>query len=412
MSTRSGYPDGKPRVLIVSPEAPWPMHGGGAIRTASLAEYFATRAALDMIVFRVRGRPEAPEPPQLLNALSWIEMPHHAGDRVSVVARNARRWVMGTPPLIDRFAGFERELTRAIGGQHYDLIIVEHFWCAPYVDLLRPACDEIWLDLHNVESEWHASFALRSSPAARAALNRFARRCRDLERALLPRFDLTLVPSERDAQTVAAIAGATPTLVYPNALPWIAAPRRQDKDEIVFTGHLGYQPNIDAVRFFHSRVWPLLRHKWPKLRWRIIGQNPDAIRRFVGDDARIDVVGPVHDAIAEIASAKVSVVPVLAGSGTRLKILEAWAAGTPVVSTTLGAQGLGATHAVELMIADQPDVFAETISGLLSSPDQRLSLSASGRGAYERRFTWNSAWRALAACPSAIVSKTLSLYTG
>ena len=90
----------------------------------------------------------------------------------------------------------------------------------------------------------------------------------------------------------------------------------------------------------------MLRERWPGLVWRLVGKNPEAVRRIHSGDPRIEVIGPVDDAVRELARARVAVVPLLAGSGTRLKILEAWAAGLPVVSTTIGAEGLP-VHATE-----------------------------------------------------------------
>jgi glycosyltransferase involved in cell wall biosynthesis len=96
-----------------------------------------------------------------------------------------------------------------------------------------------------------------------------------------------------------------------------------------------------------------------------------------------------------LARAQVAVAPVLAGSGTRLKILEAWAAGLPVVSTTLGAQGLGARDGENLLLADGGPAFAEAVSRLLASPDLRESLGAAGRLLLEKEFTWERAWKKL-----------------
>src|SRR5260370_33902707 len=110
-----------------------------------------------------------------------------------------------------------------------------------------------------------------------------------------------------------------------------------------------YHPNRSAVRFFRREVWPHLRDEWPGLTWRLIGKNPEAVRQFTFGDPRIDVQGQVDDAIKELARARVAVVPLLAGSGTRLKILEAWAAGLPVVSTGVRARRPAAGHCGTLM---------------------------------------------------------------
>ena len=104
--------------------------------------------------------------------------------------------------------------------------------------------------------------------------------------------------------------------IYPNALPEVAPPARQEGHEIAFSGNLEYQPNISAIRFFRDKIWPALRGR-PDLTWKIIGKNPEAVRGIIGGDPRIEVTGFVEDAIRSLASAQVAVVPLLAGSGTR-----------------------------------------------------------------------------------------------
>jgi len=149
------------------------------------------------------------------------------------------------------------------------------------------------------------------------------------------------------------------------------------------------------VRFFREQVWPLLKKRWPTLVWRLVGKNPGAVQRFTASDGRIDVRGPVPDAVAELARASVAVVPLLAGSGTRLKILEAWAAGLPVVSTHAGAQGLPARDGENMLLADSGPAFAREVTRLLMCTDLRQSLGRAGRSLVEKEFTWESAWKNL-----------------
>src|SRR5262249_44803226 len=97
----------------------------------------------------------------------------------------------------------------------------------------------------------------------------------------------------------------------------------------------------------------------------------------------------------ELALARAAVVPLLTGSGTRLKILEAWAAGLPVVSTTIGAEGLSTRHGVHLLVADTAPDFAQAVSRLLACPETRAELGMAGRLLLEKEFTWEKAWRKL-----------------
>jgi len=377
--------------LVLSPEAPYPVAGGGALRTASILEYLRPRYALDVVTFREPGAPD----PSTGHA---IDLPAHSKAPAARAVRNLRRLILGRPPLNDRFQGFGAEVSRCFGRERYDVAIIEHFWCAPYVEQIAPRAARVILDLHNVESALYQSLADSETWPKSAAFGRFARAVRRLEVRWIPRFSSVLVASNEDAGRVRQLAPHATIHVFPNAVPVVEQPRVDEENVIVFSGNLEYEPNISAVRFFRSEVWPLLRERWPDLRWRLVGRNPWAVAKYVRGDGRIEVTGPVVDALPELAKACVVVVPLLAGSGTRTKILEAWAAGRAVVSTTLGAEGLQARDGEHLLLGDTPESFASAVSSLLAAPEERLRLGAAGRSLLEREFTWPRAWEALAAC--------------
>jgi len=386
----------KPRALFVAPECPYPVQGGGPLRSASLLEYLAARFSVHAIVFHQPGDPDPTHaiPPGRFEKIDVLELPRHSKHPLARALRNCRRLVRNIPPLMDRFGGFTEPIAALVAGNQYDIAVIEHFWCAPYADLLRSCSRRMILNLHNIESEWHRSLAASAGPAQAWALQRFAAASAALEFKWLPKFDSLLVTCEQDAELARAMHSGASTLVYPNALPEIPAPPRQERPEVAFSGNLEYAPNVAAVRFFREKIWPALRSR-PGLTWKIIGKNPEAIRSIVGGDPRIEITGKVDDALKALASAQVAVVPLLAGSGTRIKILEAWAAGTPVVSTKIGAQGLGCRDQEHLLLADTPEQFTGAVSRLLDSSAERTQIGAAGRRLYEERYTWPKAWMAL-----------------
>ncbi|HUK17622.1 MAG TPA: glycosyltransferase family 4 protein [Bryobacteraceae bacterium] len=383
--------------LVLSPEPPYPLVGGGALRTASLLNHLARNREVDVILFRQPGAadPAGELPAGLIRRVSIIHLPVNGRSLPARASRNAARMARRVPPLVDRFAGFEEEVTRAIGGTRYGVGVIEHSWCAAYWQELSPVCARTVLDLHNIESVLHERCAAVEHTAAALAHRVFRAASVECERTWLPRFSEVLTASESDAELARAIAPAARIMVYPNAIPAAALPPQCDDEAVVFSGNMEYHPNRGAVRFFHREVWPRLRERWPGLVWRLVGKNAEAVSRFTSSDPRIDVRNHVEDAVAELARARVAVVPVLAGSGTRVKILEAWAAGLPVVSTTLGAEGLPAKHGEHLLLADGAAPFADAVSRLLESRDLRLTLGAAGRRLVEREFTWEAAWRRL-----------------
>lgn len=389
----------RPTALLLAPEAPYPAVGGGALRSASIVEYLGRRYDLDLIVFHEPSAPDpvAAVPAGLIRSVHVVKLPRHSKRPVARALRNTRRLFRSIPPLNDRFGGFEPEIQRFLEGRRYDVAIIEHFWCAGYRDILAAHCKRLLLDLHNVESVLLASCAAWENGPAAYVLHRFRAACLDLERKWFPQYDLLLTASEADARRVREIAPGCRARVYPNTIPSVPLPNTPEDNAIAFSGNLEYLPNTSAVRFFHRQVWPVLRKRWPPLEWRVIGKNPHAVARLLAGDSQIRVVGPVDNAITALAAAKVVVVPMLAGSGTRVKILEAWAAGRAVVSTVLGWEGLPARHGEHLLSAEDPGDFAAAVSSLIESPQLRARLGAAGRELYATQFTWDAAWNILRA---------------
>ena len=385
----------KQQVLFVSPEPPYPLNGGGALRTASLLHYAAARAEVDLVLFAVDGAsdPAAFLPRGLVREAFAIPLPAHSKGTIPRILRNTRRLVRGVPPLLDRFSGCEPALAGFLRGRRYDAAILEHFWSAPYRTLLKAHADRIYLNLHNIESEWHHRLGRCSNWLESAGHRRFSALYRDAEAAHFPHFDRILVTSEREA---GLMNGHAP-IVYPNAIPSAPCPGSAGAGtSIVFSGNLEYHPNQQAVAWFAQSVWPLLSRRFPGLIWRILGKNPHGVSAFVKDLANVELTGPVEHAIPSLAESKIAIVPVLSGSGTRVKILEAWAAGLPVVSTALGAEGLDAIPDTHYISANTPEEFVNAIARLLENPARAAQLGAAGRCIYEQRFTWEAAWTHLA----------------
>lgn len=389
MRKPSGVSPGERSAVVIAPEAPYPAVGGGALRTASLLEYLRTRYRLDVVTFREPGRPDPRPafPPGI--AVQVIDLPANSRTPAARAARNVIRACRSVPPLIDRFGGFEVQLRTALEGRHFDVGVIEHFWCAPYAGLLRTICDRLVLDLHNVESVLASRQADAASGPVRLLARHFSGCYAGLEKRWIPVFDDVLVTSDIDA---ALVGRGT---VYPNAIPYICLPEVQKQNEIVFSGNMEYEPNLAAVRWFAKHVWPPLRERRTGLIWRLIGRNEQTVRSLLGGDDRIHIAGAVEDAVPELARAQAAIVPVVSGSGTRVKIIEAWAAGVPVISTTIGAEGIPAIPDEHLRIADTPGDFLRVIEEVLDSSEMQSRLGVAGRRLYERRLTWTAAWELL-----------------
>lgn len=398
---------------MLTPEAPYPLHGGGAFRTASLVHFFARFAAVDLLVLSPDMPPQLPA--GLVRNMYFIQLPRHGKGLAERYVRNASRSIRGVPPLVDRFAGYESEIERAIGKRRYDLGVVEHLWCAPYIDQMERFCTKTVLDLHNIESVLHARCAGAEGDGRliRMGHRRFALAAQRLESTLLPRFSSVLTTSEEDAAKIRVIAPTARVVVYPNALPRVDLPQSRELPRVVFSANFEYHPNIDAVRWLVAEIWPEVRKRTPELRLRLVGRNERFIRHLLPQgDSGIEVTGPVEDALAEIAQACVVVAPLRAGSGTRVKILEAWAAGKCVVATSVAAEGLAARDGVNIAIEDDPPAFAARVSRLASDHAERAGLGAGGRRAFEDNYSWETVWENLEIDLQLTRTSGLNGYTG
>jgi glycosyltransferase involved in cell wall biosynthesis len=375
-------PGGCSSALFLSPEAMYPTIGGGATRSASIFEYLAARHAVDVITFHEQAIAGARD-------VLLLELPHHSKTKAARASRNLWRFATGRPPLLDRYSGFDARISEWLSARRYEAAVVEHFWCAPYAAVLRPHAERLVLDLHNIESRLQATAAAASPWPTSTLFRGFAAAYERLEREWLPRYDDVLVASGADARRVPADRVA----VYPNTIPRRDAPDVPREQAIVFTGNLEYDPNAAAVRWFAREVWPSIRRAAPGLEWRLVGRNARAIESYVRGLDGVRIVGEVDDAVLELARARVAVVPLLAGSGTRFKILEAWAAATPVVSTAIGAEGLEAVDGRHLAIANEPAEFARAVLQTLREPG---NLGRNGRDLYLHRYTTEAGWKLLA----------------
>jgi glycosyltransferase involved in cell wall biosynthesis len=199
--------------------------------------------------------------------------------------------------------------------------------------------------------------------------------CSDDDASLLgrryPRLSCSVVPS-----------GYDPSYFTPGE----AAPAREDQ-HIVFVGSMDYGPNTGAVTRFVKSTLPLLLAQRPDLHFSIVGRNPTAeILSLQGPN--ITVTGSVPDVRPYLSRASLMVVPLLIGGGTRLKIVEAMGMNCPVVSSTIGAEGLGLTHANELLLADDSKLFAAAVLELINNPAMASELARKARVFVEARLTW------------------------
>jgi polysaccharide biosynthesis protein PslH len=378
---------GTPKVLWVTPEPPDRRQGGGSIRQSYLLEALAGATPVDVllvcqgldaqcarVVHDVEEFPEPAGPPRP----SWIPW------YVWTVWENE---VLRMPsPVVDT-----REHCRILAPRlrarapRYDLVHFEHDRLAPLGREPGPARRSI--TLHNLRSEQAAH---RLADENTSAVGRwFARRARrvalDFERGVTNDFDTVFVTSQDDA---AALPGSP--VVVPNGVDLAGIrfePLPSDR-RIVFTGRLDWQPNVEGLKWFCRSVLPGVRARMSDVQLDIVGFKPGAdVLALRGSG--VAVYPDVPSTIPFLHRARVAVVPLHVGSGTRLKALEALAAGRPVVGTAIGLAGLDLESGRTGVVADDPDQMAAGLVSLLDSDDIATAMAQEGRRHVEERFDWH-----------------------
>ncbi|HEU4649495.1 MAG TPA: glycosyltransferase family 4 protein [Gemmatimonadales bacterium] len=312
---------------------------------------------------------------------------------------HAASFISGRPYLYYEYAdsAFARQLEAALGQRRPDIVHLDS------MDLYRwlPALPSVPVTCthHSIESDL---LRLRAdqirSPWARRYLRLQANRIERLERALTHRFAVNVMMSELDAERLRALNPRAKTVVVPNGVntehfrPSAAAPV---EGRVAFLGPTYMFPNRDAVDFFLGEVWERVRGAVPHASLHLIGKNsPEDRARFTSHPA-VTCNGYVPDIRPHFADAACSIVPIRVGGGTRLKILDAWAMGKAVVSTTVGCEGLTARDGENILIRDDPAAFADAVVRVLTEPDLRHRLELNARRTAEECFAWRIVGRVL-----------------
>lgn len=386
------------RILLLTPQRPYPPHQGTTLRNFNLVKELAKRHSVCVLTFLEPD--QAPhDPGPLLDLCEWLEtapVPRRStGLRLSQMLTTNRPDMslrLWSPELNDRLATILRQ-------QPFDVVEIEGIEMAPYLSTLEAAQPRplIIYDAHN--AEWilqkRACLADLKNPArwAAAAYSWVQwQRLRRYEAELLRRVNHTIAMSHPDKVALRDVASDVPITVVPNGVDLLAYDDvTQTKPfDLLFTGKMDFRPNIDAVLWFGRYVLPLIQAQRPGTTFAIVGQRPhprlDVLRNLPG----VTITGYVDDVRPYLAGASVYVAPLRVGGGTRLKLLEAMMMGVPIVSTTVGAEGFPVVHGQELILADEPEQFAQEILDLLASPARRVRLGAAGRIFAQANYGWDS----------------------
>lgn len=386
------------KILYFCPQRTWPLTGGALLRNFHLANSLATRCSVTLLQLSPRGETAAGAwPDTKLQRVVTFERDS------AYTIRKIVSGILGPLPLtVLNYASKDvaSALSTLLAEESFDAVQLESVHLLSYLDVIRkaPSRPAVVADWHNVESELMARFASRTrNRAKRLVARRTAQLLRQAEQRLLSDADIHLVVSERERTLLMQRAPEADVYVVPNGVDVVGfdrvaaerfASKNAERKTVLYVGSMDYHANVDAVTWFAHEIWPRIATRFPGLVFTIVGRNPGpAVRALASQN--IHVTGNVEDVRPYYATSAAVVVPLRVGSGTRLKILEAMAAGVPVVSTTLGAEGLDATDGLQLLIGDTPDQISSALVRLLQNPAQAQALTDAAKALVASQYDWS-----------------------
>ncbi len=388
----------QPRILVLTQVLPYPLDAGPKVRAYHVLRALAEGADVHLLSF---VRPDdTPEALAHLRALcASVEGVPMRRSRARDALHLVRALVTGTSFIIGRDAvsAMSAAVAGACAAQAFDVVHADQLWMARYA-AAAPVPHKV-LDDHNAVFRVFERLAVGEPAWWKRALWRLeAKRIARFEAAQALSFDRVVFVSEADRAAVAAVA--TPeeraalearSIVIPICVDTAAtAPLevRPDARRLTFLGTLFWPPNAEGVLWFADHVLPRVLEAAPDAVFTVIGKQPPAEVRSLVDrhPGSVEVLGYVEDVLPLLRETAVFVVPLLSGGGMRVKILDAWMWGLPVVSTTVGAEGIDVHDGSDIILADRPDEFAEAVIRLLTLPEERDRIGTAGRAVVEARY--------------------------
>ena len=397
----------KLRVLHFAPRVCWPLDTGAKLRNYHLARTLAERAEVTLLAF-------ADEAQTFGDLETFYErivtVPRDPGYTPAKILRGALG-PLPLPVINYKTRAMTQALARLLDDKVFDLIQVETETLLSYLPIIRASrCAPIVVcDWHNIDSEVMWRYSEHAPTRSRHAYARTtARRLEAFERDRMNAIDGHIAVSERDRKRLLHYAPTARLSVIENGVDieyysdgnnsraheaWIAkqTPRNREscRHRIVFVGSMDYHANVDSVVNFANNTWPCIHDRKPELLFTIVGRDPAPEVRRLASLPGVEVTGTVEDVRPYYHEATAQVVPLRIGGGSRLKILEAMAAGVPVISTSMGAEGLAVKDGENIIIADQSEEMCRAILCLADLEAERKRLAANALDLITERYDWS-----------------------
>lgn len=391
------------RLLFLSLGVPLPVNNGHKMRTWSILCGLAAEGhEIDFLTFaqpEEAGR-EWTELSQICRTVEMVPLTLHNLTSSSDYWGRLRGLFSSRPYATRRFSSekMRERIQASLDRGNLDAIVC---------DTVYSACNlpqtSLPLILNNVDVEHvilERYLPFESNPAKRFYARLESRKVKNWEQKICQKSTIGMACSEYDRRALQALAPQLPMFVVPNVVDTETytpgSSDAEDPNGIVYQGGMDWFPNRDAVEYFVSQIFPIIRREIPGARFIVAGRNPsEEFRKRFAKTPAVEFTGTVPDMRPVIAKAALCVVPLRIGSGTRLKILEAGAMGKGMVSTPLGAEGLDFRDGEEICIAGNPVEFAEAVVALMKNPSRRSELGRAARRKVIGQYSMDALQQAL-----------------
>ncbi len=391
------------RILYFAPRECQPPNTGAKLRNYHLARELGRKAQVTYLGFRDEGSASVQEMPDCKRV---VTVEHKGGYSFAKLVRG----LLGRTPLpVLNYTAREmtEELRRLMAENDFDSVQVEGIHLSSYLPIIRAASRRavVVCDWHNIESELMRRYSEQATLARKFYARATARKLEELERRAMSSFDAHTVVSERDRARLLEIAPQACVFLIENGVDtehysddeiekaYQAWPERSDavrRNRLLFVGSMDYHANIDAATSFARSAWPTIHRRNPQLRFTIVGRNPSQEVRSLAEIPNIEVTGTVEDVRPFYREALAAIAPLRVGGGSRLKILESLAAGVPVISTLMGAEGLDVKDGENILLAETAEEFSRAITDLSENDSLPLRLKEAGRSLVREKYDWSA----------------------
>lgn len=379
------------KILMLTPYLPYPLHSGGQIRTYNLLKQLSSKHQVTLFAL-IKDEAEKQHIPELEKYCHKVKVFRRSQRPFTL--KNILTTALSTYPFLV-IRNYVSQVTTAIReeleNEKYDLIHAETFYMMPH---LPETSIPVLLVEQTIEYLGYESYAKGTPPIIKQLLNIDIQKIKKWEKYYWNLCDQLVVMSEDDKRFIATEIGSSRNIeVVENGVDtaWFDKKARiEPKDPVLLSvGTFKWLPNVEAVTFLIKQVWPLISKSVPKARLWIVGASPTAkIEAYAEQDPSITVTGNIPDIRDAFTQSHVLAAPVFSGKGTRYKILEALASGTPVVATTTAVEGLGVTHGNQVLLSNDAQEMSEYIIKLFKSESLRKKMATNGKAFVKDNFDW------------------------